>query len=472
MTQETAQYDVVVIGSGSGATIVDSALAAGLRAAMIDKDPVGGTCMNVGCIPSKQVIVSADRVMEIREAQRYGVRAQVQDIDFRSIMIHARESRAEGQRHILEGIAQAKDVLGYYPVQAHFLDDHTLQAGDVRVRGERIFVVAGARTHVPPVVGIEQIDYLDNVSVFDLTERPRSLVIVGGGYIGCEFAHFFEAMGTRVTLIQRNARLVPQEEPEISRVLKDSLARRMAVHTGQEVVEVQPTRRGLVAVARDVTTGAEHRVEAERLLLAAGRQSNADLLRVQNAGIATDARGYITTDAYLRTSVPHIWAAGDVLGREMYKHVANREVLYAWHNSQATWRGGAGGGEPIAMDYRVTPHAIFSWPQLAAVGMTEEEARSEHDVLVGYARYGDVARGDALREQEGFAKVIADADSGEVLGFHIIGPEASTLIQEVVDWMALGIGVDSAGIPMRAHPAMPELVAAAVAGLHRHHHHH
>ena len=205
---------------------------------------------------------------------------------------------------------------------------------------------------------------------------------------------------------------------------------------------------------------------AEQVLLAAGRQSNADLLRVEAAGIATDARGYIQANEYLETNVKNIWAFGDITGRHMFRHVANQEAEYAWHNSQH--------GHRIAMPYHAIPHAVFSHPQIAAVGLTEREARREHQVLVGVTPYTSVAMGEAMAEQDGFCKAVVDRATGRILGFSIIGPQASILIQEVVNAMAAGGELNVIGGALHIHPALPELVLKAVYHVHEHgaHEHH
>lgn len=460
MTQEK-RYDVVVIGSGSGAAIVDSALLQGQSVAMIDRGPLGGTCLNVGCIPTKILVASADRVMEVREGAKLGVHADVRSIDFPAIMGRMRAIRERDVEHIRHGLRHVEG-LDYYPEVAHFVGPRTLEMDGRRVTGQRVFIVAGARPHVPPIRGIEEVGYLDNASILELDEAPESLLIAGGGYIACEFAHFFAAMGTRVTIVGRNPRLVPNEEPEISDLLRERLSERMEVHVGYEVVEVARSGNGLSAVARHGPSGAHRRFEAQRMLLATGRVPNTDLLQVERAGIATDERGYIRVDEYLRTNVPNVWALGDVIGVQMFKHSANRAATYAWHNSQHD--------HLAALDLSLTPHAVFTWPQIASVGMREAEARRGHDILVGRAAYNDVARGLAIAEEDAFVKVIVDAESEMILGCHIIGPEASTLIQEVVNVMARHEEAGTLGVAMRIHPALPEVVAAALANLHRHHH--
>lgn len=456
MPGRTKTYDVIVIGSGSGGSIVDAALNQGLSVAWVDKGPLGGTCANVGCIPSKMLTVPADRIVEIREASRLGIRADVQHVDFGAIMERMRRPRAHTQRQMGEAIAQVEG-LDFYEMQGRLIDDRTLQVGERRIRGDKVFVVAGARPAIPAVPGLEQAGYLTNDTVFDLEERPDSMVIVGGGYIACELGHFFSAVGADVTIVQRNERLAPGEEPEISELLRQKMSERMRILTSTEVVGVQQGGQGVTVIGRDRRTGERVRVSGQRILVAAGRTSNADLLQVQNAGIQTDPRGYIQVNEYLETHVPHIWALGDIIGKHMFKHTANREAVIAWHNSQHEHKA--------PMDYRAVPHAVFSYPQIASVGLTEEAAKKAHRVLVGRARYDDVAYGMALVEQDGFAKAIVDAESQALLGFHIIGPHAAVLIQEVVNAMAAGSPAGELGRGMHTHPALPELVLSTLGRL-------
>ncbi len=453
---KTKSYDVVVIGSGSGGTIVDSALNQGLTVAWVDKGPLGGTCINVGCIPSKMLTVPADHVMEIREVARLGITADVREIDFAAMMERMRQPRAQNQRRMREAIEQVAN-LDFYETEAYFVDGHTLQAGEQRIQGDKIFIVAGARPTIPAVEGLDQVPYLTNDTVFDLEERPESLVIIGGGYIACELGHFFSAVGTDVTIIQRNERLVPDEEPEVSALLLRKLSERMHVMTSTEAVSVHSQGQGYLVTGRDRRNGEPVKVSGQQLLVAAGRTSNADLLRVADAGITTDARGYIVANPYLQTDVQDIWALGDAIGKHMFKHTANREASIAWHNSQHTHR--------VAMDYSAVPSAVFTYPQIASVGLGEAEARKAHEVLVGRAQYDDVAYGMALVEEDGFAKAIVDAENGKILGFHIIGPHAAMLIQEVINAMAAGGTASELSRGMHIHPALPELVLSALGNL-------
>jgi mycothione reductase len=443
-------YDVIVIGSGAGAAIVEGALQHNLRVALVDRGPLGGTCLNVGCIPTKILTFPADRVVEIEEARKLGIEAHIERVDFQGIMERMRHLVGEDRDHIRRGIENTRE-LDFYEVEAFFVDKYTLQVGDTRIRGKKIFIVAGARPLIPRIEGIEQVPYLTNETVLALPSRPASLAIIGGGYIAAEFAHFFAAMGTEVTILQRNLRLVPEEEPEIAELLRRKLAERMAVHTGVEVVAARAGDDGVTLVTKNTHTGAQQEFTAAQVLIAAGRRSNADLLRVAEAGLETDTRGYIVANEYLETSVANIWAFGDIIGKQMFRHSANREASYAWHNSEHS-------KHKAAMDYSATPHAVFTYPPIASVGLTEEAALEKHDILIGTAGYWDVAKGQAMLERDGFAKAVVARKDGKILGFHIIGPEAPTLIQEVINVMAQGGTIQDVGAGMHIHPALPELV--------------
>ncbi|MBU7013735.1 MAG: dihydrolipoyl dehydrogenase [Theionarchaea archaeon] len=449
------EYDVVVIGSGSGATIASRALSEGMTVALVDRGPLGGTCLNVGCIPSKMLIYPADVVAEIQEAKRLGITAEVTHIDFTSIMGRMRDIVREDQNHMRKGIEAVK-TLGFYENEAHFTDEYTLNVGGKSIKGKKMFLVSGARPLIPPVAGLDRVNYLTNESVLELTSLPDSMIIIGGGYIAAEYGHFFAPMGTRVTILQRGDRLLANEEPEISDLLKQEMSRRMHIEVNTEAVDVRKDKNYTVT-GRNVGTGEETEFSAEQLLVAAGRKSNADLLTVENTGVKTDQRGYITVNEYLETSKENIWAFGDAIGREMFRHVANREADIAWHNSMHE--------EKIKMDYSSVPHAVFSHPQIASVGLTEEQARKTHDILVGKARYADVAKGMAMMEDRGFAKAIVERDTWKILGFHIVGPSAPILIQEVIDAMAAGGSMGFIGQGMHIHPALPELVVTALSSL-------
>jgi mycothione reductase len=452
------EYDVIVVGSGAGLLIVEKALAHDLSVALVDKGPLGGTCLNLGCIPSKMLIYPGDRVAEIREAGKLGVSAEVREIDFLSIMERMRNTVRKGESHIREGIGHTEN-LDFYEGAGYFVKDSVIEINREQIKGRKIFIAAGARPRIPSVKGIEKAEYLTNESVLQLREKPESLIIIGGGYIGAEYAHFFSAMGVKVVLLQSNARLVPDEEPEISDLLKKEMERWMDIRTGTEAVEVKKDSSGYAVVAKDLSSGKTARLQSEKIMIAAGRASNADLLKVENGGVKTDERGYIKVNEYFETSRKNIWAFGDAIGRKMFRHVANREASLLWDN--------VGHDKRIPMDYRSAPHAVFSYPEIASVGLTEEQARQQFDpgeLLIGKAKYSEVARGEAMMEEESFAKAIVRRD-GKIQGFHIIGPHASTLIQEVINAMANDLDIWSIGKAMHIHPALPEVIVATFGNL-------
>jgi len=451
------KYEVIVIGGGSGSTIVQQALMHDVSVAMINKPPIGGTCENFGCIPSKMLIYPADIIADLYEAKKLGVNAEIRNVDFKAIMNRMRKKRKDSQDHQKKGLDQVENFK-YYLGEAYFVDDYTLQVNNEKIMGEKIFIGSGVRPLIPRIKGIDKVDYLTNESLLELDEKPKSLIIIGGGYVAAEYGHFFPAMGTKVTILQRSEKLVPNEEPEISDLLKNELGKRLDVFTNTEAVEVKKNNGMVNVIGKNVHSGIEKIFVAEKILLAAGRKSNTDLLKVENTGVETDERGYIKANDYLETSKKNIWAFGDVIGKQMFKHVANEESYIAWNN--------AFHDEKLKMDYNAVPHAVFSHPQIASVGLTQNQAEKEgFDLLVGKAKYNDVAKGDAMMETEGFAKAIVDKKTMKILGFHIIGPFAPMIIQEVITIMAIGGQVGHIGQGMHIHPALPELIPRTLSNL-------
>ncbi|HUI45865.1 MAG TPA: dihydrolipoyl dehydrogenase [Nitrospirota bacterium] len=449
------EYDIIVVGSGSGTNLIDDALEHNKTVALVDKGPVGGTCLNVGCIPTKLIIFPADRIMEIREAEKFGITAEIMKIDFAAIMARMRASVKQGHDHIQEALAKAENF-DFYFGEAHFTGAYTLQVNDKEIRGKTLFLASGARPYIPSIKGIESSEYLTNETALQLTEKPESLVIIGGGYIAVEFAHFFDAVGTKVTILQRNSRLVPEEEPEVSKLLKAALSRRMTIYTDTEAIEIRQTGKVTTVVAKERKTGKQREITARHVLIAAGRKSNADALMVGNTGVKTNEKGYIIVDEFFETTKKNIWAFGDAIGKKMFRHAANHEVELVWHNAVH--------GKKSRMNYLTVPHAVFSWPEIASVGLTQEQAATMvglKDLLVGVAMYSDVARGEAMMETEGFVKAIVHRKTAKILGFHIIGPQASILIQEVVNAMAADGNIWSLAKGIHIHPALSEVILKA-----------
>jgi mycothione reductase len=443
------RYDVIVIGSGAGGIVANEAVSHGLKVAMVDRGPVGGTCLNLGCIPSKTMIYAADRIVDIQQAGKLGIEAEIKKIDFNAIMDRMRKNRAEGLKDTREEISQAPN-LDFYEGECHFTEDYTLEVNGKKINGKKIFIASGSRPLIPPVKGLDTVDYLTNESVLELKEKPDSLIIVGGGYIAVEYGHFFAAMGTKVIILEMADRLILSEEPEIAELLRKSLSKRMAVHVNTQVQAVGSAKSRVIVVTKDSKTGEQVEFNAQRIMIAVGRRSNADRLKVENSGIETDNRDFIKVNDFLETTKKNIFAFGDAIGRYMFTHMANREATVVAHNTLHKAK--------LKVDYNAVPHAVYSHPQIAAVGLTEANARKEHEVVIARARYSDVAKGEAMMEKEGFVKAVIEKSSGNILGFHIIGPYAPELIQEVVNAMASGGQVDEINTGIHIHPALSELI--------------
>ncbi len=452
------QFDVLVIGSGSGMLVASAAVEQGFKVALVEHGKMGGTCINVGCVPSKMLIYPADVVATIGDGQKLGVHASVSSIDFGTIMNRMHALVDEDTSHQTAGV-QATPMLTWFKETGHFVSDYTMQVGNQTISAKIIFIVSGAHTTIPPIRGIESVGYLTSDSVLELQTQPKSIIIVGGGYIGVEYGHFFSSLGTKTTIIQRPNRLVPEEEPEVSDLLKVELSKHVEINLGYEAAEVKQEGNTITLVAKNRQDGTLKEFTAERLMIATGRSSNAGSLNLDNTGVKLDERSFVAVDDYLQTSKKNIYAFGDAIGKQMFKHVANYEAGIAWHNAVHDHK--------VEVNLFAAPHAVFTHPQIASVGLKEEEAKQQKfKIYVGRAQYRDTAMGAALGYPAGFVKVIVEAETGRILGAHIIGHEASILIQEIVNAMVSGKG-DFGPIAqgMHVHPAICEVVQNAFGSL-------
>jgi len=452
------KFDVLVIGSGSGMNIASNTVASGLKTAVVESGSIGGTCVNRGCIPSKMLIYPADVVATIRESEKLGVDATIKSIDFRKIMRRMHEVVTEDTQKQAKAV-EATPNMTWFKQVGEFVSDYTMKVGNNTIKAERIFIVSGARPRIPPIKGIENVDYLTSDTVLELETPPKTMIIIGGGYIAAEYGHFFSSIGTKVTIVQRSSRLLPEEEPEISDLLKEEMKKRIEIFTNYETVEVKEKSGVKTVIARTRDNGTFKEFSVEALLIAAGRVSNSDILKPEKTGVELDERGYVKVNEYLETGKNNIWAFGDAIGKQMFKHVANYEAEVAWHNALHDHK--------VKMDYSAAPHAVFTHPQIASVGLKEAEAKQQgYNRLVGKAFYKDTAMGLAMGEPKGFVKVLVDQKTGKILGAHIIGPFASMLIQEIINVM---VSESKNFLPiiraMHIHPAMSEVVQRAFGNL-------
>lgn len=451
------KFDMIVIGSGAGMNVAASARGLGLKVAVIDKGPLGGTCLNRGCIPSKVMIYPADVIRMIEDAKAVGVDAKIEKIDFDLILKRMWHTVLEGRREMEVGVEHDPDITFYQDV-GYFISDYTINVENETISADKIVISSGARPQIPSVEGLSETGYLTSETIFSIKKQPKSLIIIGGGYIAAEMGHFFSSIGTKVTIVGRNPELVSQEEPEISALLKKKMSENVDIFTNHEPVKVRKEGATKIVVIEDRASGEKVELSGEEILVAAGVQSNADLLKPENSGVEVDRNNWIKVNQYLETTKKNIWALGDVIGRNLYRHTANsesdivvRNVLY---------------NERIAVDEHAVPHAIFTHPQIGGVGMIEAEAKKDHLIYVGIGKYSDMAKGYAMAEDDGFVKVIVGARDQKILGAHIIGPEASVLVQQIVYLMNAG---NKDYLPLaRAqtiHPALSEVVVNAFGDL-------
>lgn len=464
------EYGLIVIGSGAGMNVVDSALERGLKVAIVEEGPLGGTCLNRGCIPSKVLIHAADAIRDAEDAAKAGVSLKLDGVNYGGIKKRMWDIVLTGRHEMEEGVKQVPG-LDLYSMIGSFVSDYTLQVGNELIRAPKIVIASGARAQIPPIPGLESVKFHTYRTIFDVEAQPRSVVILGGGYIGCEFAHFFSAIGTRAILVGRNPVLLPHEEPETSLLVKNRLSRHADIRTGTETLRVAPSPDGILVTIRDPAQSSEQVLDAELLLVATGVRSNSDWLKPEKTGVKTDEKGWIQTDQYLQTSKPDIYALGDALGRNMYRHTANYEASVVRNNLFFDRK--------VALDLHAVPHAVFTNPQVGQVGMTEKEAKVGRKVMVGVSRYTDTAMGYAYGDEEAFVKVIVEYPTRKILGATVVGPQASTLVQQVVNLMYCE---NQTYLPLaRAqiiHPALSEVVSRAFSNLApanfqmEHHHEH
>ncbi len=459
------EYDIISIGTGSSMSVITQALNDNpdLDIAVIENEKPGGICLTRGCIPSKMMLYPAEVVNQIIEADRFGIDVDIESIDFRKIMERMRNHVNPQSKSIGKNLKQSSD-LDFYQNDAEFIDEYTLKVDEKKIKGEKIILGTGSRPSIPPIDNLEKVGYLTSKTLLELEELPESITVIGGGYIAAEYGYFLAMMGSKVTIIGRNSQFVPSEEKEVSEVLEEKLSKYMKIYTGHEVTNVKE-KSGKKWVLAEHSKGKKKKVKSKELLVATGRRSNSDILKPEKSGVQTDEKGWIKVNSHMRTSKENIWALGDATGKHMFKHVANYEAKIVYENAIE--------GRQNTVDYHAVPHAVFTYPQVASVGMKEEEASKEHDILIGYYPFEDTAKGSAMDVEDYFVKVIVDSADYRILGAHIVGPEASVLIQEIINLMYT---TNQTFLPiyhgMHIHPSLSEVVERAFSNLHSHSHEH
>ena len=440
------EYDLIVIGAGSGLDVASAMHSKGEKVALIEPGPLGGTCLNRGCIPSKMLIHRAQLANEIRDSEKFGIKASIEDIDFEEMIKEVNKNVSEDAEAIESGVENA-DKYDLYRSEASFVEDKVVEVDGEKLTAEKILISAGSRPFIPPVEGVEEVDYLTSKDALELEEKPDSIVIVGGGYIAAEMAFFYSEMGIDVTIVERGEKLLKREDKEVSDKFTGLAQERYNVILEASAEKIEEKNNRKIA---HLDTG--ETVEADEILMATGRRPNTDKLKLkENTSIKLTERGFIQTDTGLMTSVQGVFALGDIAENFMFKHSANYEASIVYKNMN---------GMDVEADFTAMPHAVFTKPQIAGVGKTEQELEEqERNYRKSVYNYENTGMGQALKEENGFVKVLARED--EILGAHIIGPEASTLIHEVLPVMRSGGGVSEIRDAIHIHPALSEVVGRA-----------
>ena len=451
-------FDLVIIGTGSGNSIADERFA-GWNIAIVEKGVFGGTCLNVGCIPTKMFVHAADVAAAPASGARLGVDAHLDGVrwtDVRDRIFGRIDPISEGGRHWR---AQENANVTVYEGTARFTGPKTLDTGTGEViTADRFVIAAGSRPVVPDVADLDSVGYHTSDTIMRLDELPPRLTILGSGFVAAEFAHVFSSFGVQVTVIARSDLLLRHEDREIATRFTGIASQKWDVRLKRKAVRAERVD-GVVRLHLEGPDGAEV-VESEELLVAVGRTPNSDLLDLAATGVDVHPDGRVVVDEHQRTSVEGIYAMGDVSSEYQLKHVANHEARVVQHNLLHP-------DEPISSDHRFVPAAVFSSPQIASVGLTEEQAVERGVRYVEAAQaYASIAYGWAMEDTTGFAKVLADPDTGLILGAHVIGPQASSVIQPVIQAMSFGLDARTmARGQYWIHPAMPEVIENALLNL-------
>jgi pyruvate/2-oxoglutarate dehydrogenase complex dihydrolipoamide dehydrogenase (E3) component len=448
----TTRFDAIIVGAGqAGPSLAGRLTAAGHTVAVVERKLIGGTCVNNGCIPTKTLVASAHAAHLARRGADFGVGTGAVSVDMAKVKARKDKIMLDDRKGVedwLTGMDGCTVVRGH----ARFEDPHTLRVGDEVLQAERIFLNVGGRAVVPDIPGLADVEFLTNVSILELDMLPDHLVIIGGSYIALEFAQMYRRFGARVTVVEKGPRLASREDNDISDTIKEILE--------NEGIDIVVDAAGIRISKRDngfqVTPRAGAApIAGSHLLLAVGRRPNTDDLGLEQAGVQTDARGYITVDDQLKTSVDHIWAMGDCNGKGAFTHTSYNDFEIVAANlldsdSQTT---------PRLVSDRIPTYALYIDPPLGRAGMTVEQVRaSGRPALVGQRPMTRVGRAVEKGETQGFMKVVVDAATKQILGAAILGVGGDEAIHEILDMMSAKAPYTTLAHTMHIHPTVSELI--------------
>jgi pyruvate/2-oxoglutarate dehydrogenase complex dihydrolipoamide dehydrogenase (E3) component len=456
----STHYDALIIGSGQAGPFLAARLVeAGMQVALIEREHLGGTCVNDGCMPTKTLVASARVAHLARRARDFGVVLHgAVGVDMKAIKTRKDavvDNAVKGLTQWLEGMQGLRLVRGH----ARFVAPHAVEVDGETLEAPKIFINTGGRPVLPDWPGIDQVPVLTNTSMMALDVLPRHLVVLGGSYIGLEFAQVYRRFGAEVTVLEYADRLIAREDPEVSQEVQVILERegvRFLLGVRDARVSKSADGQGIrIALAAG---GAAHEIEGSHLLCAVGRRPNTDDLGLERAGIATDARGFITVDAQLRTSVPGVWALGDANGQGSFTHTA--------YNDHEIVAANLLDGEARRSTERIPAYALFTDPPLGRIGMTEAQVRaSGRPALVGVMPMSRVGRAKERGETQGFMKVLVDAKTERILGAALLCIEGDEIVHSLLDAMAADASYRVIRRCVHIHPTVSELIPTLLDGL-------
>ena len=446
-------FDLLIIGAGSGNSVIGPEHD-GWDVAIAEHGLFGGTCLNVGCIPSKMFVYAAEVAALAADSERLGVHTSFDGADWPAVRdrIFGRiDPIAEGGLTYRQGLPNVT----VYTDTARFVGPRTVAVGDETITAERIVVAAGARPAIPDVAGLATCGYHTSDTIMRLDDLPERLLVMGGGYIAAELGSVMGAFGSQVTFVLRGDTFLRREDDEIRTRFTSEYSRRFDVRLNTQILAARREGAEVVLTVEDASGRTELR--GDELLVATGRIPNGDRLDLAAAGIDTDPAGYVVTDDRLQTSAEGVWALGDITNPVQLKHVANHEARVVSHNLCHP-------DDPLRVDHRFIPHAVFGHPQVASVGLTERQCQQRGLPCRSHVQpFSSAAYGWAMEDTDSAVKVIAHAETRRLLGAHIIGPQASTLIQQLIQGMHFDLTVDQmARQQYYIHPALPEVVEQAL----------
>ena len=453
----TNRFDAIIIGTGqAGPSLAARLTGAGLSVAVIERKLFGGTCVNTGCIPTKALVASARAAWVARRGADWGVVTGPVSVDMKKVkerkdaIVHKSN---QGVEKWVEGLENCTVYAGH----ARFADSHLVQVNDELLQAEKIFVNVGARAFIPPLVGLDTVDFLTNSSMMEIDFLPEHLVIVGGSYIGLEFGQMYRRFGSRVTIVETGPRLISRDDEDVSTAVREILEKEeVDVRLSSECIAVE-NRSEMITIRLDCADE-DDRVEASHLLVATGRQPNTDDLGLEQAGVEVNRRGYIQVDDQLRTSVPGIWALGDCNGQGAFTHTSYNDYEIVAANLLDD--------DPRRVSDRILTYGLYIDPPLGRAGMTEAQVlASGRKALVGKRPMSRIGRAIEKGETQGFMKVLVDAESKEILGAAVLGIGGDEVIHSVLDIMYAKVPYTVIQRAVHAHPTVSELIPTMLGDL-------